>query len=344
MKATQIAQQLFKSLQLQLHSRSVISVHGRDSAKFLNGLCTQIIPTPQDGGRYAAILSPPGRMLYDTFIYPTSADCFYLDVDSRVSAGVVALCNKYKLRSKVKVEGVEGVGVYWKDEGGVGEQEQEQEQEHHQIASIASMIDPRAPGMGRRILAESRDARDARDEHSAHSTHPEYSRRRYSLGVPEGIDDLWPEKSLPLESNIDYMNGVNFRKGCYVGQELTIRTQHTGVVRKRILPITLQRRQNEGDTPTPPPMTNIYAQLPSLKTPKQVGKLCGTLPNPDGSISGIALLRLEMLVRAPDGLFIRGDSGNDPHWHVQARIPEWWPNDPKLDGVLREAEMGDQTQ
>jgi folate-binding protein YgfZ len=67
----------------------------------------------------------------------------------------------------------------------------------------------------------------------------EYAIRRYLAGVPEGIDDLFVGKSLPLESNMDHMQAIDFRKGCYLGQELTIRTFHTGVTRKRILPVQL---------------------------------------------------------------------------------------------------------
>lgn len=213
-------------MKIPLSLRSVISVHGKDSPKFLNGICTQVIPTPSDGGRYTAFLSPNGRMLYDTFIYPTSEDSFYLDVDSRISDKVVALCKKYQLRSKVRVKSVDGAAVYSSSD--VPE------------SSLASMVDPRVPselGLGQRIISATKLDPTATEE--------EYTRKRYELGVPEGIEDLWPEKSLPLESNLDYMNGVNFRKGCYVGQELTIRTQHTGVVRKRILPMKLIPKHGE---------------------------------------------------------------------------------------------------
>jgi folate-binding protein YgfZ len=65
----------------------------------------------------------------------------------------------------------------------------------------------------------------------------EYHVRRILNGVPEGIDDFIAGTSLPLECNLDYMNGVDFRKGCYVGQELTIRTYHKGITRKRIMPV-----------------------------------------------------------------------------------------------------------
>ncbi|KAG4429014.1 hypothetical protein IFR05_015510 [Cadophora sp. M221] len=66
-----------------------------------------------------------------------------------------------------------------------------------------------------------------------------YRVRRYLKGVPEGQDELVREQALPQESNVDFMGGIDYKKGCYVGQELTIRTHHRGVVRKRILPVML---------------------------------------------------------------------------------------------------------
>ena len=68
-------------------------------------------------------------------------------------------------------------------------------------------------------------------------TGTDYHLRRTLLGIPEGADDIQLGVSLPLESNLDYMSGVDFRKGCYLGQELTIRTYHKGVTRKRIVPV-----------------------------------------------------------------------------------------------------------
>jgi len=96
--------------------------------------------------------------------------------------------------------------------------------------------DHRAPGMGKRLLLPSATKPDVEMEES---TEEAYRVRRYLRGVPEGQDELFKEHSLPQESNIDFMGGIDYRKGCYVGQELTIRTHHTGVVRKRVLPVML---------------------------------------------------------------------------------------------------------
>lgn len=68
-----------------------------------------------------------------------------------------------------------------------------------------------------------------------------YTLHRLLLGVPEGVLDIPPAQAFPMDSNLDMMGGLDFRKGCYIGQELTVRTYHTGVVRKRVYPVSFER-------------------------------------------------------------------------------------------------------
>lgn len=214
-------------------------------------------------------------MLYDTFIYP---DIYHLldnsgspgkfkDADGKggqrwiveVDAGEVknlyTHLRRYKLRAKLDLRIVEedemGVWQSWRDESkGDGKQ-----WTAHTIPAatstensipvpkagegIIAITDPRAPGLGRRILVPG-DVLPAQEiEDLQEATPDSYKIRRYLRGVQEGQSEILSEKALPQESNIDYMSGINYRKGCYVGQELTIRTHHTGVVRKRALPVML---------------------------------------------------------------------------------------------------------
>jgi folate-binding protein YgfZ len=109
----------------------------------------------------------------------------------------------------------------------------------------------RAPGLGHRILTfntpNTPDFPTTTTPLPLPAVHEEvYRLRRYLLGVPEGQAEILREQALPQESNIDVMGGIDFRKGCYVGQELTIRTEHRGVVRKRVLPCLLYPSESEG--------------------------------------------------------------------------------------------------
>lgn len=170
-----------------------------------------------------------------------------IEVDANEAEKLAKHIRRYKLRAKFEVRlldvGERGVWSVW-DEGGEG-------WTAHSMGGLAASDlregnhekwkggevgceDKRAPGMGRRLILEGGKKPEVESEEVAEET---YRVRRYLKGVPEGQDELIREAALPQESNIDFMGGIDYRKGCYVGQELTIRTHHTGVVRKRILPI-----------------------------------------------------------------------------------------------------------
>lgn len=130
-------------------------------------------------------------------------------------------------------------------------------------------------------------------------------------GVPEGVHDLPPGVALPLESNLAFMNGVSFTKGCYVGQELTARTHHMGVIRKRLLPV-----QFSG----PLPASGI---APGTSVLTESGQAAGKYRAGQGDV-GLALLQLEK-IRGP--LHIRtAESGRVA---LTASVPDWWPTAPK---------------
>ncbi|KFP46580.1 hypothetical protein N323_12674, partial [Cathartes aura] len=134
----------------------------------------------------------------------------------------------------------------------------------------------------------------------------DYHRHRYKQGIPEGVKDLPPGVALPLESNLAYMNGISFTKGCYIGQELTARTHHMGVIRKRLLPVRFS---------APLPKDGIPEGAEILT---EAGKSAGKF-RAGGDELGIALLRLAN-INEPLCLNIAGDKVK-----LTASVPEWWP-------------------
>lgn len=254
-----------------LSSRRLISLSGPDAPKFLQGIITQNILAPHAGGGnkvredafYGAFLTATGRVLHDVFVYPDNrrpesaasaasnttaavttqpGESFLVEVDADEAARLERHIKRYKLRARfaVRLLDEDEVTVWhaWDDDGGAA---LEDAARHDHVHRLAHVRDPRAPGLGWRIVEAAGGAHGGLPLVDLPRVADEdvYRARRYLLGVPEGQRELLREAALPLEGNLDVMGGVDFRKGCYVGQELTIRTKHRGVVRKRVLPVML---------------------------------------------------------------------------------------------------------
>ncbi|NXP25668.1 CAF17 transferase, partial [Scytalopus superciliaris] len=166
--------------------------------------------------------------------------------------------------------------------------------------------DPRAEVMGWRLITKKGANVSEIIPGSEVGNIQDYHRHRYKQGIPEGVKDLPPGVALPLESNLAYMNGISFTKGCYIGQELTARTHHMGVIRKRLLPVCLS---------APPPPHGIPEGAEILT---ESGKPAGKFRAGGGDL-GIALLRLAHL-NEPLCLSVGGDKVK-----LSANTPQWWP-------------------
>ncbi|KAI8332125.1 hypothetical protein BC941DRAFT_474536 [Chlamydoabsidia padenii] len=330
-------------------NRQLLEMEGPDTPKFLQGLITNHMPLISAGGDgfYTAFLTPQGRTLYDVFIYPVNVgenfphQKYILDYPSTTdNSSFLKHLKRYILRSKVKIKDVsDDYSLYhlWDSTHNVSPTIPESSstvppggliKKKCRLSDIGC-IDPRVPGFGYRAVVPNDQGVNSilpADEYSELSSE-EYTIRRLLQGVPEGVDDIWPEQSLPLESNLDYMNGVDFRKGCYVGQELTIRTYHTGVVRKRIVPIQIYK---EGESV---PNTQYVDRQASLSTSYQpqldihladgsskrgVGKTGSGIHN-----IGLALMRLEHVEKAMAGEQV-GFKVKNTDLLIRPFIPSWW--------------------
>ena len=190
--------------------------------------------------------------------------------------------------------------------------------------------------MGRRLILDG----GKKPEEDVEETNEEvYRVRRYLKGVPEGQDELIREAALPQESNVDFMGGIDYRKGCYVGQELTIRTHHTGVVRKRILPIMLYGKEDkmpetlEYDERKDAGIEGIPRET-SIGRSEKRGRSAGKFLTGVGNV-GLGLCRLEImtdvLVQGEAGGYKEGDefkiewegNGVGEMVKVKAFVPSW---------------------
>ena len=348
----------------RLSNRALIEVRGHDAPQFLQGLTTVNIPTAipkRSSAIYSAFLNAQGRLLQDVFIYPLRPNSsilatgpsgenvdpvFLVEVDVDQASNLVKWLRKYKLRSKVSIRSVSNdelaISSIWDDS--IPLDQLFGEKQGHEDADALCAIDQRAPKFGLRVLHRPKGNLSMRPQ----VEHRQYALRRYLHCIPEGQSELWHQSALVHESNIDYMHGVDFRKGCYVGQELVIRTQHTGVVRKRILPCVLYDSahggpeklayDNAGLSQAPraqeiPSGADVKNAAEEGKRARSKGKWLAGVGN-----IGLALCRLEEMVGlGPTGEGVEGWDGSSQwslDWdgrsvseeglRLKAFVPEWW--------------------
>jgi folate-binding protein YgfZ len=258
-----------------LPDRGVVKVSGADARDFLNGLVTTDVTLLRPGlGRFGALLTPQGKITADFLITEApSGDGggFLIDCPRALAQGLADKLGFYKLRAKVAVENLsDSLGVLAAWDGDLS------------VKPDLAFADPRNAGLGWRILVPAELAQKAADligadlvDRSAYDAH------RIASGVPRGGLDFMYGDAFPHETNMDRLHGVDFDKGCYVGQEVVSRMQHRGTARTRTVRIVL-----EGASPEPG--TAILAG----------DKPVGTMGSTAGH-NGLALIRVD---RAADAL------------------------------------------
>jgi len=264
----------------RLQNRGLVRVNGEDSEHFLENLITcEVVNMKEGDTRFGALLTPQGKILYDFFLFrENGAYCF--DINASLVAEFSKRLMFYRLRAKVDIVVLETIDVTacWGDDTPTG---------------LNSHQDARHPEMGYRIYGETGD----------NMTSGDYALHRISLNVPQGGIDFEYGDAYPHETLMDQFGGVDFRKGCYVGQEVVSRMQHRGSAKKRIVQITASE-------PLPHSGTPITAN----------GKPAGIVGSVAGN-QGLALLRLDRVAKADQ--LLAGDT------IISAEIPDWvnfsWP-------------------
>ena len=263
-----------------LDNRQVLKISGEEARDFLQGLVSNdLTRVSENQAIYAALLSPQGKYLHDFFIAELDGD-FYLDCESARVDDLFKRLRMFKLRAKVDLELIEdmavvalfgelvhdalsinvtpGSALYWL--GGI------------------LFTDPRLSEVGARAILP-RNALEIALQNKKFNKTPleEYDSLRLSFGLPDSSRDMEVDKTILLEVGFDELNGVDFNKGCYVGQELTARTKHRGLIKKRLIPVS------------------FVSAAPATGTKiTQDGKNAGELRSTAGSFA-LALLRLDAL-------------------------------------------------
>lgn len=235
-----------------LPHRSVIAVGGSDRVEFLQGLISNDTRKVGPGQAiWAALLTPQGRFLNDMFVVEDENQTFLLETERERAAALAKKLKMYTLRSKVTVEDrsatMEVAVVFGPDAARMPP-----------VAGATTFVDPRLPELGVRVLAPAGQSTQMLKLPEAPLA--DYEALRLALGVPDGSRDMPVEKALLLESGFDELHGVDWQKGCYMGQELTARTKYRGLIKRRLFPVKV-------DGPLPPSGTPIQ------RDGKEVGEL-----------------------------------------------------------------------
>ena len=288
-----------------LGHRGVVAVSGDDRRDFLQGLVSNDVGrVAPDRAIYAALLTPQGRFLFDMFIVE-AGNTLLLEVERDRAADLTKKLTMYKLRSKVTVEN-RGTGWEVAAAHGVGAAAalglRDEPGAAIAIDDAVAYVDPRLSGLGVRVIApDGHIATMLPTRGFAPAPFESWDHVRLTLGVPDGSRDLPVEKALLLESGFDELHGVDWKKGCYMGQELTARTKYRGLVKKRLLPVAV-----DGPMPAPGTVVTINGQ--------EAGEMRSGL-----GTQGLALLRLEALdkARGSGAKLTAGEATLNPI------VPEW---------------------
>jgi hypothetical protein len=287
-----------------LPARGVIEITGEDRVEFLQGLVSNDV-TKATAARaiYAALLTAQGRYLFDFFIIARGA-ALYLDAEAARLAELQRRLSLYKLRAKVSLSDASprfAVAVAWGDGTAAALGLGDESGTAKEFAGGVAYLDPRLADLGARFILPREKSDAFRLAGFAASDADSYDRHRLALGVPDGTRDLAPEKALLMESGFDELNGIDWQKGCYMGQELTARMKYRGLAKKRLLPVVI-----EGAAPAPG--TEIT----------QDGSEAGEMLSAQGG-RGLALLRLEAVEAAQkSGADLKAGAAL-----IRPQIPDW---------------------
>jgi folate-binding protein YgfZ len=259
-----------------LPDRGVVKVSGEDARNFLNGLVTTDVTQLSPGqGRFGALLTPQGKIIVDFLITEASTGHgggFLIDCPRALAQSLATKLGFYKLRAKVVVEDLSdslGVIAAWDGEPA--------------MKPDLAFADPRDTALGWRILAPQELAQKVADLIGADLLDSDaYEAHRIARGAPRGGLDFTYGDAFPHETNMDRLHGVDFDKGCYVGQEVVSRMQHRGTARTRTVGVVFDDFASETGRPI-------------LAGEKQVGVMGSAAGQ-----NGLALVRIDRVADALD--------------------------------------------
>jgi folate-binding protein YgfZ len=272
-----------------LEDRAVLSLEGPQACHFLQGLITNDVSSCSEGRAiYAALLTPQGKILFDFFVVAEAPDRLLIDCAAPRASDLMKSLTLYRLRAKVKIAARSDLAIaaFWGDDT------------TPQITPGAiSFPDPRHPSLGLRIIG----MHDLVASAVAGCPSGNYQEHRLALGIPDSAD-LPPDSVFALDAGFEELNGVSFKKGCYIGQEVTARMKHRSTARRRFVLVEFAGN-------APPAGTALISE----------GRELGTLTSGTNG-RALALVRLDRLTEAEEKHAPVNAAGNE----VRLNKPKWF--------------------
>ena len=291
-----------------LDHRGQLRIGGADRIDFLQGIVSNdVTRIGPDRSLWSAFLTPQGKFLHEFFL-AQDGETLLLDCEAERRADLARRLKLYKLRSQATIEDVSEdllVAALIGEDALARAGLPAESGATKPFAGGLAFVDPRLARLGARAFLPRATAAAALAEAGfAEGTLADYDRLRIAAGAPDGSRDLEVEKSILLENGFDELQGVDWDKGCFLGQELTARTKYRALIKKRLLPV------------------EIVGPLPQSGTPvtrngKAAGSLRSVVAAEDDKALGLALLRLEALGERHDAPLMAGDA------KVTAQKPDW---------------------
>jgi len=292
---------------VRLERRAIIAVGGDDRRAYLQGLISNDVNRLSSRhAQFAAMLTPQGKFLFDLFLAEAADGTFLIDTEADRAEALVRKLTTHRLRAKVTIEPDPTLSVYaaWGEgaadrlglAAGAGSAAP--------FAAGIALVDPRLASAGTRLLLPEGGEAALIAAGFKPGDFADWDRARIGLGLPDGARDMEPEKALLLENGYEELAGVDFDKGCYMGQELTARTRYRGLIRKRLMPVAISG-------PAPAPGTIVH------HGEAEAGEMRSSAGD-----RGLALIRLEAFAASGGQGLTCGDAvltATRPDW---AKFPE----------------------
>lgn len=261
-----------------LPDRGIVEAQGPDATEFLQDLVTNDVEPEQPGeAAFAALLTPQGRILFDFFILRRAEQSYWIDCAKAQAADLVKRLTLYKLRAKITITDRSdelAAAAAWGACDGLAD-----------TAILAAYADPRYAPLGRRLIVKADAAAGIAGRlGAAEASEADYTAMRIAAAMPQGGVDYIYGEAFPHEASFDDIHGVDFGKGCYVGQEVVARMHHLGTAKTRVAGVELDGAA--GDAGPLSGREILAGEMP-----------VGRLGSVDGS-RGIAIVRLDRAAEA----------------------------------------------